>query len=168
MRGLYGGLLLWYTVAAVPGASIAQAVWLEDLTTRAVAFRFHEAAVREVVDRLAQLTGWAFFYDPASVQGNVTIATPEKIPLLQALRLLHGIMAARGAMLFVLPPDSPQPVPLSQLLASVSTPPASRPAVVLRNTNARGPQSRPYACTPVLYPVPLWVSVPWPPAGSPR
>ena len=111
-----------------------------------VEFSFTHSEIKEVLQHVIRLTGWSIFYDPTHVQGNVTILTPGKIPLTQAIRLLQGAVGPFGQAIQVLVPGSQQAVPLAMLATEPYLPHERRDAVVWRNSNARGPQSRPYAC----------------------
>ena len=122
-----------------------------------VEFHFMNREITDVIHHLARLTGWSVFYDPAQVRGKVTIITPGKVPLAQAVRLLQGVTRLYGYAIQVLTPHNPQAVPLAAVLTTLAPPPEQRDAVVWRSSNARGPQSRPYACEPQGY------NAPWPP-----
>jgi hypothetical protein len=127
-----------------------------------VEFHFTNSEVTDVIHHLARLTGWSVFYDPAQVRGKVTIITPGKVPLAQAVRLLQGVTRPSAHAIQVLTPHSPQAVPLAAVLTTLVPPPEQRGAVVWRSSNARGPQSRPYSCEPQGYSTPwapLWMDV---------
>jgi hypothetical protein len=127
-----------------------------------VEFNFTNSEVGDVVRHLVRLTGWSVFYDPAQVRGKVTIITPGKVPLAQAVRLLQGVTRPYAHAIQVLTPHGPQAVPLAAVLTTLLPPPEQRDAVVWRSSNARGPQSRPYSCEPQGYStpwVPLWMDV---------
>jgi hypothetical protein len=127
-----------------------------------VEFHFTNSEVTDVMRHLARLTGWSVFYDPAQVRGKVTIITPGKVPLAHAVRLLQGVTRPYGHAIQVLTPHSPQAVPLAAVLTTLAPPPEQRDAVVWRSSNARGPQSRPYACEPQGYHTPwspFWMDV---------
>ena len=126
-----------------PGTTISADVFDPDVL---VEFHFTNSEVTDVIHHLARLTGWSVFYDPAQVRGKVTIITPGKVPLAQAVRLLQGVTRPYGHAIQVLTPHSPQAVPLAAVLTTLAPPPEQRDAVVWRSSNARGPQSRP---TPV-------------------
>jgi hypothetical protein len=127
-----------------------------------VEFNFINREITDVIHHLAQLTGWSVFYDPVQVGGKITIITPGKVPLAQAVRLMQGVTRPYGHAIQVLPPHSPQPVPLMAALATLIPPPEQRDAVVWCSSNACGPQSRPSRCDQrgSAYPVlPFWVDV---------
>jgi hypothetical protein len=127
-----------------------------------VEFSFTNSEITDVIHHLTQLTGWSVFYDPTQVRGKVTIITPGKVPLAHAVRLLQGVTRPYSHAIQVLTPDSPHAVPLTAVLAALSGPPSQPDAVVWRNSDARGPQSRPYSCEPQHNASPLlpfWVDV---------
>ena len=71
-------------------------------------------------------------------------------------------MKAHGHAIRILLPGTPQPVPLTALVGEAFYASERRDVVVWRNSDARGPQSRPYDCNPVptTYPLlPLGVDV---------
>lgn len=146
----------------VPGLVISQdtAPSRSDFDPQAlVEFNFTDSDVGEVVRHFVQFTGWSVFYDPAQVRGKVTIVTPGKVPLAQAVRLLQGILRTYGQAIQVLTPSSPQPVPLAVALAELSQPPERRDVLVWRSSHARDPQARPCACDQRGSTYPL--SLPW-------
>ena len=129
---------------------------------RLVEFTFVDTDLSEVIRHVVHLTGWSIFYDTAQVPGKVTIITPGTVPLHDALRLLHGVLQHHSHALRVLLPHSPQALPLAAVLAEFAQPSTSPDVVVWRNSNARGPHSRPYACdpqTPTYSVPPYWVDV---------
>jgi type II secretory pathway component GspD/PulD (secretin) len=111
-----------------------------------VEFSFTNSDIEEVLRHVIQLTGWSVFYDPEQVQGKVTILTPGKIPLEQAMQLLQGVVGSSAQAIQVLVPGSQQAVPLAALTIEAYAPQARRDTVVYRNSDARGPLSRPYDC----------------------
>jgi type II secretory pathway component GspD/PulD (secretin) len=111
-----------------------------------VEFNFTNSDIEKVLRHVIQLTGWSVFYDPERVQGKVTILTPGKIPLEQAIRLLQGVVGSAAQTIQVLVPGSQQAVPLATLAAEAYSPHARRDPIVYRNSDARGPLSRPYDC----------------------
>jgi hypothetical protein len=126
-----------------------------------VEFNFTSSEITDVIHHLTRLTGWSVFYDPTQVHGKVTIVTPGKVPLAHAVRLLQGVTRPYSHAIQVLTPYSPQAVPFATLLTALPHPPPPPDAVVWRNSDARGPQSRPYPCeqhstAPWL---PSWVDV---------
>ena len=127
-----------------------------------VEFNFTNSDIATVLQHFITLTGWSVFYDAEHVTGKVTILTPGKVPLQHAMRLLQGVMKAHGHAIRVLIPGTPQPVPLTALVGEAFYASERRDVVVWRNSDARGPQSRPYDCDPVptTYPLlPLGVDV---------
>jgi type II secretory pathway component GspD/PulD (secretin) len=154
-----------FILLLIPGAGTPQNVSLssDDLDLhRLVEFNFIDSDIAKVIHHVVRLTGWSVFYDSARVQGKVTIVTPGKIPLAQALRLVQGVTRRHGHAIQVLPPDSLQPLPLMTALAELSHPPARRNVIVWRNSDARGPQSRADTCDQYnsAYPLPpFWVDV---------
>lgn len=137
-------LLLFFVQDGVPQDSFRPQQELE--SQRLVEFSFIDSDMTEVLQHVIQLTGWSVFYDPVQVTGKVTLLTPGQIPLEQAIRLLQGIVRSYGYTIHVLPPGSPQPVLLTSLVAEAYRPPARRDVIVWRNSDARGPRSRPYDC----------------------
>jgi hypothetical protein len=120
-----------------------------------VEFNFTNSEITDVIHHLTRLTGWSVFYDPTQVRGKVTIVTPGKVPLAQAVRLLQGVTRPHSHAIQVLTPNSPHAVPLAAVLTALSHPPPQPDAIVWRNSDARGPQSRPYPCEPQnAYPLP--------------
>jgi hypothetical protein len=113
-----------------------------------VEFNFTNSEITDVIHHLARLTGWSVFYDPTQVHGTVTIVTPGKVPLAHAVRLLQGATQPYSHAIQVLTPYSPHAVPFAAVLTALSHPPPQPDAVVWRNSDARGPQSRPYPCEP--------------------
>jgi type II secretory pathway component GspD/PulD (secretin) len=111
-----------------------------------VEFSFTNSDIEEVLRHVIQLTGWSVFYDPEQVQGKVTILTPGKIPLEQAIRLLQGVVGSSAQTIQVLVPGSQQAVPLAALEVEAYSSHARRDPIVYRNSDARGPLSRPYDC----------------------
>lgn len=111
-----------------------------------VEFNFTNSDIEKVLRHVIQLTGWSVFYDPEQVQGKVTILTPGKIPMEQAIRLLQGVLGSSAQAIQVLVPGSQQAVPLATLAAEAYSPHARRDPIVYRNSDARGPLSRPYDC----------------------
>jgi hypothetical protein len=159
------GRLLLFTLLLLVRPGLAQdtpispAVFDPDVL---VEFNFTNRDITDVIHHLAQLTGWSVFYDPAQVRGKVTIITPGKVPLAQAVRLMQGVTRPYGQAIQVLPPHSPQPVPLTAVLAALNPPPEQRDAVVWRSSNADGTQSHPCSCDQQgnTYPsLPFWVDV---------
>jgi hypothetical protein len=127
-----------------------------------VEFSFTNSDMADVVQHLARLTGWSVFYDPAQVRGKVTIVTPGKVPLAQAIRLVQGVTRPYGHLMQVLTPYHPHPIPFAALLATLTRPPEQRDAVVWRSSNARDPLARVCPCGPQgsNYPLlPFWVDV---------
>ena len=126
-----------------------------------VEFNFTSSEITDVIHHLTRLTGWSVFYDPTQVYGKVTIVTPGKVPLAHAVRLLQGATRPYSHAIQVLTPYSPHAVPFAAVLTALSHPPPQPDAVVWRNSDARGPQSRPYPCEPQnASPLPpLWVDV---------
>jgi type II secretory pathway component GspD/PulD (secretin) len=120
-----------------------------------VELHFTNSDIEEVLRHVIQLTGWSVFYDPAQVQGKVTILTPGKIPLEQAIRLLQGVVGPFAHAIQVLVPGNQQVVPLAVVMTEAYSLPRRPDTVVWRNSDARGPLSRPYDCnsayaTPLL------------------
>lgn len=154
-----------FILLLIPGVCTPQNVLLSghDLDLhRLVEFNFIDSDIAEVIHHVVQLTGWSVFYDSALVQGKVTIVTPGKIPLEQALRLVQSVTRRHGHAIQVLPPGSLQPLPLMTALAELSHPPAQRNVMVWRNSDARSPQSHAYTCDQYnsAYPLPpFWVDV---------
>jgi hypothetical protein len=91
---------------------------------------------------------FSIFYDPTQVHGKITIVTPGKVPLAHAVRLLQEATRPYSHAIQVLTPYSPHAVPFAAVLTALSHPPSQPDAVVWRNSDARGPQSRPYPCEP--------------------
>lgn len=120
-----------------------------------VDFSFTNSDIAEVLQHVMQLTGWSVFYNPAHVRGTVTILTPGKIPLEQAIRLLQGVVGSFGHAIQVLVPGSQQAVPLAVLMTEAYSPPRRHDTVVWRNSDARGPLSRPYDCNQAYATYPL-------------
>ena len=113
-----------------------------------VEFNFTNSDIGDVVRHFVRSIGWSVFYDPAQVRGKVTIVTPGQIPLVQAARLLQGVIRTYGQAIQVLTPNSPQPVPLTAALVELSQPSEQRDVLVWSSANARDPQSRPCMCDP--------------------
>jgi type II secretory pathway component GspD/PulD (secretin) len=127
-----------------------------------VEFNFTNSDITDVIHHLTQLTGWSVFYDPTQVRGKITIVTPGKVPLAHAVRLLQGVTRPYSHAIQVLTPNSPQAMPLAAVLTALSHSTPQPDAVVWRNSDARGPQSRPYSCAPQHNASPLlpfWVDV---------
>jgi hypothetical protein len=142
------------------GAGMAQDT--AGIASTMVEFNFTHSEIADVIHHLTQLTGWSVFYDPTQVRGKVTIVTPGKVPLAHAVRLLQGVTRPYSHAIQVLTPDSPHAVPLAAVLTALSGSPSQPDAVVWRNSDARGPQSRPYSCEPQYNASPLlpfWVDV---------
>jgi hypothetical protein len=139
-RLLLFALLLLVRPGLAQDTHVSPAVFDPDVL---VEFNFTNRDLTDVIHHLAQLTGWSIFYDPAQVGGKVTIITPGKVPLAQAVRLMQGVTRPYGHAIQVLPPYSPQPVPLTAVLAALIPPPEQRDAVVWRSSNAGGLQSHP-------------------------
>ncbi len=157
-------LLSLFVLLYTPGLGTPQDLPQSDeLNLQAlVTFDFRNRDVDDVLQHLARLTGWSMFYDPAQVHGKVTIVTPDKIPLAQAIRLLQRVVGSRQHAVQVLLPAALYPVPLATVLSEYNQSAKRRDVVVWRNSNALGPQSRPYACGPASYSAPLlpyWVDV---------
>jgi hypothetical protein len=70
-------------------------------------------------------------------------------------------MRSYGHAIQVLTPNSPQPVPLATILASLSSSPKPPEVIVWRNSNARDPQSHPCTCEQQhgVYPMLYWFNV---------
>jgi hypothetical protein len=152
-------LLVLMRPAMAQDTHISPAVFDPDIL---VEFNFTNRDITDVIHHLAQLTGWSVFYDPAQVRGKVTIITPGKVPLAQAVRLMQGVTRPYSHAIQVLPPHSPHPVPLTAVLATLTPPPEQHDAVVWRSSNVRRPHSHPYPCDQQgsAYPsLPFWVDV---------
>ena len=129
---------------------------------RLVEFHFTDSDIHEVVRYVVQLTGWSVFYDPKQVEGTVTIVTPGKIPLAQALQLMQIVLHDRGRAIKVLTPNAVQPVPLATALDALTQAFDQTEVVIWRNSNARDPHARRCACDGhnLGYPLsPHWVDV---------
>lgn len=120
-----------------------------------VEFHFTNRDITDVMHHLAHIMGWSVFFDPTQMRGKVTIITPGKVSLLHAVRLLQGVTQPYAQAIQGLTPHSPQPVPLATMLEALARPTAQCDVVVWRNSNARGPQSRPYPCDQHSTPSPL-------------
>jgi hypothetical protein len=164
MRSGLSGAFILLVLLCAPGVGTPQdtSSWRDDFDPqKPVEFHFTASDISEVIQHVVQLTGWAVFYDPDQVHGKVTIVTPGKIPLQQAIRLVQGVMRSYGHAIQVLTPNSPQPVPLATVLASLSSPPEPPEVIVWRNSNVRDPQSPPCTCDQQYgtYPMPYWFNV---------
>jgi type II secretory pathway component GspD/PulD (secretin) len=164
MRSRLCWIVILLVLLCAPGVSTSQdtASWRDDVDLqRLVEFTFTASDISEVIHHLAQLTGWSVFYDPDQVRGKVSIVTPGKIPLEQAIRLVQGATRSYGQAIQVLTPNQPQPVPLAAVLASLSSFPEPPEVIVWRNSNARDPQSPPCTCEQQYgaYPMPYWFNV---------
>jgi type II secretory pathway component GspD/PulD (secretin) len=120
-------------------------VWAIDLGQQ-VEFHFTDGELASVLKRVSQLTGGSMVYVPTQVVDHVTVITPGEIPLIDALRLVQEALTLHGHAIFVLVPGQAQTISLGAAIDELSFPTASRKSIVLRNTNARRPRSRPCDC----------------------
>jgi hypothetical protein len=154
--------LLTLVLLLIPGIGLPQDTHDGPDPHRLVEFDFTNSDIAEVLRRFVQLTGWPVFYDPTQVRGRVTIITPGKIPLAQAIGLVQGVMRSHGYAMQVLTPNNPQPVPLATVLAAFPPPPERRDVIVWHNSNACSPQPCPHSGEQqeTAYPLlPFWINV---------
>ena len=158
-RHICAGFLLLILLLPIAGVASGSQSGLE--LSRRVEFRFLDSNIAEVLQALVQLTGWSIFYDPTQVHGRVTILTPGRVPLVQVLRLVYGVLQHYNYSLYVLTPQHSQPVLLETVLAALLTPARQKGEVVWRNADARDPRSRTCPChqSAVSPVVPFWVKV---------
>ncbi len=61
-----------------------------------VSFTFKNADIQTVIEKLGKFTGTTFLFDPAEVQGKITILAPQKVSAAEALKLLESALALHG------------------------------------------------------------------------
>ncbi len=79
-------LLAWWLVLALTP------VWASD----EVACTFENADLQTVIKKVGEFTGTTFLFDPAQVQGKITILCPRTVSAAEARKLLASALALQG------------------------------------------------------------------------
>ena len=90
----WAGVLLALLLTTAPAAALG--IPQSQLT-------FKNADIQTVIEEVARLTGTTFLFDPARVQGKITVLAAGEGTPAQALELLRSALALRGYLLVARP-----------------------------------------------------------------
>ena len=79
---------------------------------RGIPMQYRETELAQIVDELARATGQRFIYDD-SLQGRITITSPERVTPEQALELLHSALLLTGFVALPTPSGARKILPLA-------------------------------------------------------
>ena len=84
-----------------------------------IAMKFTNANLAEVVEKVARATGQSFLFDD-SLQGLVTLTSPELVSPAEALELLHAVLLMKGYAALPTPTGARKILPLGEGVAGAS------------------------------------------------